>query len=505
MSKKVKLGIGKWALRKPLDRLIAVIDIGSNSVRMVVFKGLRRNPKILFNERILCGLGRHVSVSGKMDEEAMISALSTLKRFAILCNDMKVDVVSAFATSAVRDASNGKEFLSLVHSNSGFNVRILSGEDEATYSALGVISGFPKTSGIVGDLGGGSLELIHIENDKILDRITLPLGPIRLLGDAKKLNTKQLKFIEQELNQVSWLKEGKDKPFYMVGGAWRTLTRLYLSTQDYGLKVLHGLEIEAPMMLNFCDIMAKKSPAEIDRVSKISKRRMPLVPTAASILEAVLSKTNSSNVVSSDNGVREGILYKMLNHKLRAQDPFIAACKDIADATGRFPEHASKLMKWMDPIFVGETQEETRLRYAVCMLSDSGWEGHPDFRAEKAFEEVFHGRFTGIGHRGRAIVALALYINYGGPYKSDVAKSAKVILNNEDKKKAQIIGLTLRLGQRLTGGTSHPLTYTQLKIDKKNVSLILPVRYFDLGGEVVMGRLASLAKNLGLEAEIIRS
>lgn len=504
MNDKVKLGIRKWSLRKPYERLIAVIDIGSNSVRMVVFKGLRRNPKILFNERVLCGLGKNVSQSGYMDEKSMISALSTLKRFAILCTDMNIDVVDAFATSAVRDAENGKEFLSLVAANAGFKVRVLSGTDEAHYSALGVISGFPKASGIVGDLGGGSLELIHIENDKILDSHTLPLGPVRLLANEKSLNKSQIKFISQELDKVSWLNEGKDKPFYMVGGAWRSLTRLYLNTQDYPLKILQGFEVEASLMAPFCETIAKKKPEALESLAKISKRRMPLLPTAASVLSAVLSKTNSSKAISSDNGIREGILYKMLNHKLRTQDPFIAACKDIADQTGRFPEHASKLMQWMDPIFSGESDEDKNLRYAVCMLSDTAWQGHPDYRAENAFEEVFHGRFTGIDHRGRAMVALSLYINYGGPYKSNFAKSAKSILSTEDKKKAHIIGLALRLGQRLTGGTSHPLTYTKLEMSSDKIRLILPRRYFDLAGEIVIGRLNALAKNLNVEAEIKR-
>ncbi|MCK5041775.1 MAG: Ppx/GppA family phosphatase, partial [Sphingomonadales bacterium] len=205
MAEKVKLGVSKWAKRDPFNRLISVIDIGSNSVRMVIFKGLRRNPKILFNERVLCGLGKEVSTHGKMDEKAMISALSTLKRFALLCNDMKVDVVEAFATAAVRDAKNGKEFVSLIKSNCGIIVRTISGADEAKYSAFGVISGFPKTTGIVGDLGGGSLELINIEDDKILERVTLPLGPIRLLGGNEEISAEQISHIKQTLKSVPWL------------------------------------------------------------------------------------------------------------------------------------------------------------------------------------------------------------------------------------------------------------------------------------------------------------
>lgn len=501
---KVKLGIRKWTKREPFERLIAVIDIGSNSVRMVVFKGLRRNPKIIFNERVLCGLGKQVSSHGKMGEDAMIMALSTLKRFALLCNDMKVDVVDAFATAAVRDATNGKAFTALIKSNCGINVRTISGVDEAKYSAYGVISGFQNATGIVGDLGGGSLELINIENDKIIDRVTLPIGPMRLLAENSAISQEQIAYISEQLNSVPWLKAGEGKSFFMVGGAWRSLTRLYLNTDNYPLKVLQGYTVAANKMIEFSANIATKSPSDIERLAKISKRRMPLLPTAALVLHKVLEHSGCTEVISSDNGIREGILYKMLNHNLRKQDPFVSACKDIADRTGRFPEHAAKLMKWMDPVFENENAEDNRLRYACCMLSDIGWEGHPDYRAENVFEYIFHGRFTGIDHRGRALVALALYVNYGGPLSAKPVKHARAVLNEQDQVQAQLIGEAIRLGQRLTGGTSNPLKYTSLKLSKNKVSLVLPANYFDLAGKVVIGRLKDLAKVLKRDSEVIR-
>ncbi|MCK5041776.1 MAG: hypothetical protein KAR62_05755, partial [Sphingomonadales bacterium] len=284
----------------------------------------------------------------------------------------------------------------------------------------------------------------------------------------------------------------------------RSITRLQLNADSYPLRVLQGYSVPAGKMSKFCDDIAAKTPAEIGRLAKISKRRMPLLPTAAIVLSHVLNETQSSEVISSDNGIREGILYKMLNHKLRKQDPFIAACKDIADATGRFAEHASKLMAWMDPVFKNETDADNRLRYACCMLSDIGWEGHPDYRAEKVFEEVFHGRFTGINHRERSIVALAIYVNYGGPLKGKSIKQACEILNDQDQQKARIIGEAIRLGQRLTGGTSNPLKYTNLEIAGGKLCLVLPAKYFDLAGKVVMGRLKDLGAALKLKTEVIR-
>jgi exopolyphosphatase/guanosine-5'-triphosphate,3'-diphosphate pyrophosphatase len=503
VERKVNLGEKKWPKREPFNRLIAVIDVGSNSVRMVVFKGLRRNPKIIFNERVLCGLGKQVSTHGKMEKSAMNSALSTLKRFSILCNDMKVDVVEAFATAAVRNASNGENFIASVKENCGIIVRTISGSDEARYSALGVISGFPKATGVVGDLGGGSLELINIENDEILDRVTLPIGPISLLGRDKQINGDQVKLIKDQLASVPWLNDGAGQSFYMVGGAWRSVTRLYLNSSNYPLKVLQGYTVPAEKMKKFCSKISKQAPEELDPLAQISKRRMPLLPTAALVLNAVLKQTNSVEVISSDNGIREGILYKMLNHNLRKQDPFLAACKDIADQTGRFPEHASKLMSWIDPIFQNENPDDNRLRYACCMLSDIGWEGHPDYRAERVFDEVFYGRFTGINHNERSIVALALYFIYGGPKKGKIIKSACKILSEQEQISAQAIGNAIRVGQRLTGGTSNPLAYTILEVNDDELNLIIPEQHLELAGKVVMSRLKDLGSVIKKKVAIV--
>lgn len=225
-----------------------------------------------------------------------------------------------------------------------------------------------------------------------------------------------------------------------------------------------------------------------------------MLPLAAAILAEIMDVVSSPTAISSDNGIREGILYKMLNHQLRRQDPFIAACKDLADQTARFPEHADKLMKWMDPIFDGESEEDNRLRFASCMLSDIGWQRHPDFRAEQAFDNVLFGRFSALDHRGRAIVALAIYLTYGGPIDGERSHIARIVLDRSSILTARRIGAALRLGQRMTGGTANPLEYTSLSVEGRDLTLHIPQRYMGLAGVSVQGRfdiLCSLTDKIG--------
>jgi exopolyphosphatase / guanosine-5'-triphosphate,3'-diphosphate pyrophosphatase len=489
---KFDFNFAKWGKRSPRDRLIAVIDIGSNSVRMVVYQGLRRNPRIIFNERVLCGLGRNVSRKGKMGKGAVRLAISTLQRFSLLCHDMKVDDVKAVATAAVRDAANGAGFVDDIKTLCGFNVMIIDGEKEARLSAYGVISGFPKTSGIIGDLGGGSLELIRVEDSKVVECVTLPIGPLRLLGKEAVFGSRHLAVIKDAIAGVPWLRSAPVEAFYMVGGAWRAIMRLQMDQSGYPLNVLHSYKVERSRLTEFAREVAATAPENIKRLPEISKRRIPILPLAAAILVEIMEVVSTPCAVSSDNGIREGILYKMLNHQLRRQDPFIAACKDLADQTARFPEHADNLMKWMDPIFEGESSEDNRLRFASCMLGDIGWQGHPDFRAELAFDRVLYGRFSGLDHRGRAIVALAIYLTYGGPFSGDRAHIARAVLDGESILTARRIGAALRLGQRMTGGTARPLEHTSLRLDGRKIVLGIPEEYKGLAGVSVKGRFDTL-------------
>lgn len=489
--------------RPTSGRLTAVIDIGSNSVRMVVFQGLNRVPQVLFNERVLCGLGRDVNKRGRMDEGAVELALTTLSRYAELCRDMRVDHIETVATAAARDAENGEEFVARVEAECGFTVKVLSGVEEARLTALGVLAGTPDADGIAADLGGGSLELVHIVGGKPVDSVSLPIGPLRLQGKRRKIKDKDIARIEAALGEVSWLADGAGRGLYIIGGAWRAIAKLHIIHRNGPLPVLHGYRLSSPETHKFCRLIIAEGADHLKGARKVASSRLKTLPLAALILDHLVSLLKPKDVIVSAPGIREGLLFGKLNHAARKQDPLIFTCKEIADATGRFPEHADRLMKWIDPLFEGEPSERRRLRFAVCLLSDISWRAHPDFRAERAYYEALLGRFVGVSHRERALIALALFVCYGGPVSAPEVEPARRLLSPGDSRYATVVGLALRLGQRLTGGTSRPLGYSALRLEGGSLQLVLPEDYSELAGERVMKRLLALADALGLEAATV--
>jgi exopolyphosphatase/guanosine-5'-triphosphate,3'-diphosphate pyrophosphatase len=491
-------------MRRRADQLIAVVDIGSNSVRLVVYKGLRRNPVVFFNERVICGLGSGIGEGGELAKGPVEMALKTLERFAHLCADMQVDQAHAVATAAVRDAVNREMFVRQVRERCGFEVEVLSGEEEAHLSALGALTGFPGADGIVGDMGGSSLELVNLVAGEPRESVSLPIGPLRLADRPSRAMKQHRQTVKMALNKVAWLAQGQDRPFYMVGGAWRALARLHMLGSDYPLMVHHAYELSSQTMRNFAKGISRQHPSNLGSVRTISSSRMRVLPLVAMTLELCLKAAISSRAIVSATGLREGLLYGRLPEDIRNADPYLAACLDLANETGRFPEHADSLMDWLDPLFKGEGAAARRVRLACCMMSDISWRGHADFRAAHAFHRAFEGHFVGVSHSERAQTALALYISYGGAKKGPEAKRAMSLLGEDEIYHSRLIGLGLRLGQLLTGGTAQPLKTTRLEVSGKKVVLTVSKSNAAVVGGGVEKRLAELAAHLGCGAGLAK-
>jgi len=478
---------------------IAVIDIGSNSVRLVVFDGLQRSPQALFNEKVMCGLGKALSATGRMSDASVESACQTLRRYAAVIEDMQCEAVRAVATAAVRDAENGLEFVARVKAETGLEVQILDGSDEAYYSALGVISGIPGAKGIVGDLGGGSLELARIEDGQMHERVTLPIGPVRLLGDPNADMRSRRKIIDKALKSVEWLKSYPGHSLYIVGGAWRALARIHIQRSRYPLGVLHQYTMTPEDVNAVYRLVRRIRPEELSKFQKVPQRRIETLPAAARILDRTVSLTDASTVVVSALGLREGILYEQLDNAVRESDPLIEACRQISQRFNRFGDHSQTLMQWLDPLFSygGEPKAFRRLRHAACLMSDISWRGHPDFRAESAIYASLFGWFVGVDAPGRAAIGLALFTKYGANPGDDLGALASSILSDTQKDWALQLGYGLRLAHRLAGGTPRVLRDTALHVSKKGVGLRMNKANSDLYGDVVARRLNDLAKAMG--------
>jgi exopolyphosphatase/guanosine-5'-triphosphate,3'-diphosphate pyrophosphatase len=479
---------------------IAVVDVGSNTVRLVAYDLQGRIPQLIFNEKAFCGLGKSLASTGKLDPEGMELALNAIHRYVTLADQMLVSHMDIVATAAVREAANREAFADAVERiTDGRRIRIITGAEEAHYAALGVIAAIPDADGIAGDLGGGSLELVGIDRGKVGTGESLPLGTLRLLDAHGGDMAAATKAVDAAYDRLPWIKDYKGRNLYAVGGTWRAIAKLHMAWKQYPLRILHNYEIdgeEARRFLRDIDLHATDAAAA---AAGVPKKRVNMLPVAAMLMARLLKRAAPKRIVISGLGLREGILFHHAPEELRRADPLLAFCREMATRRSRFPEHGDDLMRWIAPLFPRENVREKRLRYAVCLLSDIAWSGHPSYRAELAMDQIMLAQVLGTDHPGRGFVGLALFVLNGGNPDGPGTERAKDLLDDYEINRAKAVGLALRLAQRITGGTQELLGLAHLGLDERNVTLWLQPGGEYMAGDSVRRRLDALAAAMARE------
>ena len=476
---------------------IAIVDIGSNSVRLVVYAGSARVPSPIFNEKVMAGLGRDMA-GGMLAEAAQERALSALRRFRILVDEMAVGRTRVVATAAVRDSRNGAAFIERVR-ETGFEPEILSGEDEARMAGRGVLSGIPDADGLVGDLGGGSLELVDVSGGAVRASTSLPFGVLRLDGATAKPETLAKK-LGKSLEELDFRKRGRKRTFYLVGGSWRSLARLDMLLSRAPLPIMHGYSM-APERLGELHKALSSPKPEPKTPSALSDGRLPQLPAALALLRALTDELKPNRFVVSSFGIREGLLFESLRPDQRSRDPLIEGAREAGRSLGRFAEHGALLDRWIAPAF-DDDAADVRLRLAACLLADVAWTAHPDYRAERGVHIALHGNWVGVDGPGRVIIAQALFSNFGGG-RSFSSNPAAQLCSPERLARASQWGLAMRLGQRFSGGVASALERTLLVRRDGKLRLELQRADQPLYGETVERRLNTLANALGLTPEAV--
>src|SRR5215468_11190272 len=489
---------------------VAVIDIGSNSVRLVVYEGLFRSLTPIFNEKILAGLGREVLTTGLLAADAVDKALAALTRFRALCDAMSVGKVWAIATAACRDASNGPAFIVRAAKACGAPIDVLSGKREAELSALGIISGFHKPDGIVGDLGGGSLELTDVRGHRAKSGVTLPLGGLALQDVSAKSLAKAEKIVRDKLSHEKILKGGRGRDFYAVGGTWRSLTRLHMSQTGYPLHVMHGYVIPASEAIEFSRLVRRVDPETLSKIETVNAARRPLLAYAALVMEHVVRIARPQRIVVSALGVREGLLFAMLGDAEKKRDPLLAAAQELNVLRSRSPRHGEELADWTGKFMASsgleETSDEKRLRHAACLLADIGWRAHPDYRGEQSLNIISHAAFVGVDHPGRAFLALTVFFRHVGlaAFADDeLSPHVRELANSRMIDHARVLGATMRVAYLVSGAMPGVLPSTPLVVERGKLKLKFSGKFRDLAGERVFARLKQLARLIGCEPVMV--
>ncbi len=478
----------------------AVVDLGSNSVRLVVFEGESRNPVAIFNEKAVLRLGRGLQQTGRLNEEGVHQALTVMSRYHAVARAMRANPFEVLATAAVRDAENGAEFVEGLKARMpGVPIRILSGKEEAALSAAGVLCGIPNAEGILLDIGGGSLEAVRLLAGRAIHSETMRLGVIRLADRAGGDLLRARSIVEEDTALVPWLAQGAGQDLYLVGGAFRALARIHMAQTSYPLNMLHHYTIARDEARDLAGVVAGASRRALERLPGLPRRRIDDLPFAAVVLRRLLRVTGAARVVFSANGLREGWLMDIMPPAVRGDEPVTAAARDMAMLFSRDPTLPPALVAWTGALALRETTEQRRLREAACWFSDIASHDHPEYRAEQGFLRVLRQPGTGIDHHARAFLALTIAMRYEAEPDSPFLAPARMLLDMASAQRAEALGAALQLAYTLSAGTPDLLAGTSLAIADGKLVLDLNENAGVFAGESVIRRLGRLAAVLGLD------
>ena len=480
---------------------VGVVDVGSNSVRLVVFDGAARSPAYFYNEKIMCALGAGMAETGHLSPQGRVRALSAMRRFKKLADGMGLSELSVVATAAVRDASDGKEFCEEVRRETGLRIWVIDGEEEARLSAQGVLLGWPGAYGLVCDIGGSSMELAEISGGRVGRRVTSQLGPLKLRdlkGGAKARNA----HIKEVMDKLE-VKMGTQRDrLFLVGGSWRAIARIDMYRRGYPLHVLHEYRMTVTSVRDTVNFIQKSDLSDIRSACGVSSNRMALVPYAAEVLSRLVKTFKPKDIAISSYGIREGMLYEQMPQRLRDRDPLIEACRFAENKDARMPGFGKVLNNFIAPLFKSSPAPRKRLVKAACLLHDVSWRAHPDYRAEVCFDNATRANLGGLKHSERIYMGLALLHRYSNKRENTRFADLYDMVDEQTRNDAEILGKAMRFGAMLWMNKDEDRGEMRWFPKKKLLELWLTPDMLPLFGEVAEARLNSLASSLGAEVQV---
>ena len=485
------------ATARALSR-VGVVDVGSNSVRLVVFDGAARSPAYFYNEKIMCALGAGLSETGKLNPQGRARALSAIRRFQEIARQICHGDLTAVATAAVREADDGADFCEEVLRETGLKVHVIDGEEEARLSAQGVLLGWPGSYGLVCDIGGSSMELAEIDNDQVGKRMTSALGPLKL-RDIKGGKKGRRAYINETLDQLKNQMGSQRNRLFLVGGSWRAIARIDMERRGYPLSVLHEYRMTAKAINATAKYIKENDLEELRQRCGVSANRMSLVPYAIDVLKGVVRRFKPHDIAVSSYGIREGMLYEQMPDRLRRRDPLIESCQFAEAKDARLPGLGKELYKFILPLFATATEERKRIIKAACLLHDVSWRAHPDYRAETCFDNATRANLGGLRHSERVFLGLALLHRYRNKREGTRFSDLYELLDEKQLKQAEVLGKALRFGAMLWLDSSADMGELKWRPKKRELYLTLPKSAAALYGEVAEARFQSLAEALDAE------
>ena len=489
-----------------VQRDVAVIDVGSNTVRLVHFRLEGRALWPVYNEKVMAGLGNGVAQSGQLNPDGVLIAKRALKRFQRLLDTNHISERHLVATAAVRNADDGAAFVADIAEHCGFDIQVLSGEDEGDLSAAGLICGIPNAHGVMGDLGGSSLELTRIESGQPSVAQTFALGPQEALKGAVLDRDPMTSLIDLTLKEASSLQRGGGD-FYAIGGAWRALAQIAFSRLEYPLHVVHQFRLTGDQVLALTEFVVTADAAALGDIDGVPSRRTGSLPFAALLLQRLVALGRCDGVVFSAYGLREGVLIKTVAPMVREIDPLVAGCEAMARPVSPASGFGRAVALWiapalnaLDPVFDG--QRDGDLIQAACRLIDLGARMHPDHRVGLVRNSVLYAPIANADHVERVFLAAVLHFRYGGGERALLKRPAFAMLCDAQMLRARFVGLILRLAAKVSGRSCVLLERFSLQINGGCVRLEVDEQVRDLYVERSASLVNAAAHLIGHKSDV---
>ncbi|GAA6207965.1 Ppx/GppA family phosphatase [Cognatishimia sp. WU-CL00825] len=478
---------------------VGVVDVGSNSVRLVVFDGAARSPAYFYNEKIMCALGAGLSDTGRLNPKGRERALAAIRRFQVVARQICDEPLTAVATAAVREAEDGNDFCDEVLRETGLKIHIIDGQEEARLSAQGVLLGWPGSYGLVCDIGGSSMELAEISEGEIGKRVTSQLGPLKL-RDVSGGQKGRKAYINETLDALQQAMGEQQNRLFLVGGSWRAIARIDMERRGYPLRVLHEYRMSAKAISATAKFIKSQDPQDLRSRCGVSAQRMSLVPLAIEVLKGVVRRFKPHDIAISSYGIREGMLYEQMPDRLRRRDPLIEACRFAEAKDARVRGYGKVQFDLIKPLFNAASESRMRIIKAACLLHDVSWRAHPDYRAETCFDYATRANLGGLTHSERVFLGLALLHRYQNKREGTRFNDLFELLSQKDLQQAEVLGKALRFGAMLSMQRDVNVGTFTYRPKKRELHLKLPKSSEPLFGEVAKARLESLASSLDAQA-----
>lgn len=482
---------------------VGVVDVGSNSVRLVVFDGAARCPAYFYNEKVMCGLGAGLQSSGVLNPAGRARAHDALRRFQTLADSMDLPPLATVATAAVREATDGPEFCAEIANDIGLNLQVVDGQEEARLSAQGVLLGWPEAKGLICDIGGASMELAKVGDGEVGDRLTSDLGPLKLQdlpGGKRELKAHIRSTIERMFEDLG---SPKNQPLYLVGGSWRAFAKIDMDRRGYPLHVLHEYRMTSQDVRHSFDMLAHSDHGALGDRCGISGTRMALLPMASLVLRELARAFKPKEIIISSYGIREGMLYEKMSKKLRERDPLLEAARFLESKDARMPGFGDTLFDFVNPLFPRANAATERLIRVACLLHDVNWRAHPDFRADVCFETATRAHLCGLTHTERVQLGLSLTYRYSRKGPSGRFTPYLRLVDRKQRETAAILGKAMRLGGMLWQRPNTQPASLRWRPTKRVLELHLSEDAHPLFGEVAAARFMSLCDTLNATGKIV--